>query len=167
MNSWRRVQFIAPGVGLAVALATYRSRSNAGLCNASPVVYDAAVVGGGVVGLAVLRELAVHGYRVALLEKESHLVAGAASSGNSGTIILFVLRAGESHCRVLTTTGSLVCEQTGIGCTGYDAPSGTLERALLRRSIQRHPELMRTLGLSYRHVRAPLLVEFVLADKTI
>jgi glycerol-3-phosphate dehydrogenase len=87
------------------------------------VTYDAAVIGGGVVGLAVLREMAVHGYRVALIEKEAHLVAGAASSGNSG-----------------------------IGCTGYDAPAGSLERALLRRSIQRHPELMRSLGFSYRHV---------------
>ena len=86
-------------------------------------VYDAVVVGGGVVGLSVLRELAVHGYSVALLEKEEHLVAGAASSGNSG-----------------------------IGCTGYDAPAGSLERALLRRAIERHPELMRSLGLSYQHV---------------
>jgi glycerol-3-phosphate dehydrogenase len=73
--------------------------------------------------LAVLRELAVLGKRVALVEKEEHLVAGAASSGNSG-----------------------------VGCTGYDAPAGSLERALLRRAIQRHPELMRTLGLSYQHV---------------
>ena len=86
-------------------------------------VYDAAVVGGGVVGLSVLRELAVLGYRVALIEKEEHLVAGAASSGNSG-----------------------------IGCTGYDAPETSLERALLRRAIQRHPALMRSLGLGLQHV---------------
>jgi len=64
---------------------------------ASYHVYDAVVVGGGVVGLSVLRELAVHGHSVALIEKEEHLVAGAASSGNSG-----------------------------IGCTGYDAPAGSV-----------------------------------------
>ena len=90
---------------------------------ASYHVYDAVVVGGGVVGLSVLRELAVHGHSVALIEKEEHLVAGAASSGNSG-----------------------------IGCTGYDAPAGSVERALLRRAIERLPELMRSLGLSYQHV---------------
>jgi len=41
---------------------------------------------------------------------------------------------------------------SGIGCTGYDAPPGSLERRLLRRSIQLHPQLYRSLGLSYAHV---------------
>ena len=88
-------------------------------------VYDAAIVGGGVVGLAVARELAVSfpNQRFILLEKSPDLVAGA-SSGNSG-----------------------------LGCTGYDAPSGSLERQLLRRSAQRHPNLYRSLGLSFEHAR--------------
>jgi L-2-hydroxyglutarate oxidase LhgO len=58
-----------------------------------------------------------------LLEKEDALAAGA-SSGNSG-----------------------------LGCTGYDAPVGSLERRLLRRSIQLHPNLYRSFGMSYDHVR--------------
>ena len=37
--------------------------------------------------------------------------------------------------------------------TGYDAPSGSLERRLLRRSIELHPSLYRSFGLSYSHVR--------------
>jgi len=88
-------------------------------------VYDAAIIGGGVVGLAVARELAVTfpERRFILLEKSPDLVPGA-SSGNSG-----------------------------LGCTGYDAPAGSLERKLLRRSAQRHPNLYRTLGLSYEQVR--------------
>ena len=86
-------------------------------------VYDVGVVGGGVVGLAVARELAVRGASVVLIEREDTFAAGA-SSGNSG-----------------------------LGCTGYDAPPGSLERRLLRRSIQRHPSLYRSFGLSYDHVR--------------
>ena len=88
-----------------------------------PPPYDVLVVGGGVVGLSVARECAVRGASVVLVEREDDWAA-AASSGNSG-----------------------------IGCTGYDAPIGSLERQLLRRSIQRHPELMRSFGLSYEHVR--------------
>ena len=81
------------------------------------------VIGAGVVGLAVARELSVLGHKVTVLEKDEYICNGA-SSGNSG-----------------------------IGCTGYDASPGTLERKLLRRSIVRHPALYRSLGLSYDHVR--------------
>lgn len=91
-------------------------------CHTEESPYDAVIIGGGVVGLSVARELAVAGQKVALLEKEHALVTGA-SGGNSG-----------------------------LGCTGYDAPVGSLERKLLRRSIQRHPNLYRSLGLSYEHV---------------
>ena len=70
-------------------------------------VYDIAVIGAGVVGLAVARECAVtHNASVIIIEKEDSVAAGA-SSGNSG-----------------------------LGCTGYDAPVGSLERQLLRRSIR-------------------------------
>ncbi|RHY22396.1 hypothetical protein DYB32_009516 [Aphanomyces invadans] len=58
---------------------------------------DVAVIGGGVVGAAVFRELVLHGYKVILLEKDANVVHGA-SSGNSG-----------------------------IACTGYDAPIGSIE----------------------------------------
>lgn len=85
-------------------------------------IYDCLVIGGGVVGLAVGRELSVRGHRTLLLEKADAICMGA-SAGNSG-----------------------------IGCTGYDAPEGSLERLLLRRSILRHPNLYRSLGLSYDHV---------------
>jgi L-2-hydroxyglutarate oxidase LhgO len=36
---------------------------------------------------------------------------------------------------------------------GYDAPLGSLEQRMLRRSIQLHPALYRSFGLSYQHVR--------------
>lgn len=90
MAMWRAAAGSAALAGLVAVLSMPSKRSaEAPAAPAgslpSPVVYDAAVVGGGVVGLAVLRELAVRGYRVALIEKEAHLVAGAASSGNSGT----------------------------------------------------------------------------------
>ena len=85
--------------------------------------FDTCVIGGGVVGLAVARECAARGYTTVLLEREESLAA-CASSGNSG-----------------------------LGCTGYDAPAGSLERRLLRRSIQRHQHLYRSFGLSHDHVR--------------
>ena len=44
-------------------------------------VYDVLVVGGGVVGCAIIHELTLHGYRCVLLEKGEHLVSGA-SAGN-------------------------------------------------------------------------------------
>lgn len=45
--------------------------------------YDVIVIGGGVVGLAVLREATLAGYRCALVEKENHLLSWASGS-NSG-----------------------------------------------------------------------------------
>jgi glycerol-3-phosphate dehydrogenase len=48
-------------------------------------VYDVAVIGGGVVGCAVLRELSRYDLRLILLEKESDLAEGV-SKGNSGVI---------------------------------------------------------------------------------
>ena len=85
--------------------------------------FDALVIGGGVVGLAVTQALASRGVKVCMLEKENAVAAGA-SSGN-----------------------------TGLGHTGYDSPVGSLERRLLRRSIQLHQELYRSFGLSYEHVK--------------
>jgi glycerol-3-phosphate dehydrogenase len=109
----------APASG---APAPARSASLAGN-PAAGRVFDVAVIGGGVVGLAVARECAMRGHSVVLLEQEDAPAAGA-SSGNSG-----------------------------LGCTGYDAPVGSLERALLRRSIQLHQHLYRSFGLSHEHVR--------------
>jgi glycerol-3-phosphate dehydrogenase len=47
--------------------------------------YDVAVIGGGVVGCAVLRELSKYRLRIVLLEKRSDLAEGV-SKGNSGVI---------------------------------------------------------------------------------
>ena len=44
-------------------------------------IFDVVIIGGGVIGCAVLHELTNHGYRCVLVEKENALVSGA-SSGN-------------------------------------------------------------------------------------
>jgi glycine/D-amino acid oxidase-like deaminating enzyme len=44
-------------------------------------IYDVVIVGGGVVGCAVLHELTNYGYKCLLVEKENALLSGA-SSGN-------------------------------------------------------------------------------------
>lgn len=67
--------------------------------------YDVAIIGGGVVGLSTLRAASLAGLRCVLLEAKPHIL-DSASGRNSG-----------------------------IACTGVDAPIGSLERALIRDSI--------------------------------
>lgn len=66
--------------------------------------YDVLVVGGGVVGLSILRSVTLKGWKCALVEAESDLLCWASGSNS------------------------------GIACTGVDASPGTLERALIRES---------------------------------
>lgn len=83
--------------------------------------WDAIVVGGGVVGCAVLRELTVgRGLRCLLVEASQHLVAGA-SSGN-----------------------------TGIACTASDVAPGTLEHACLLEGTQINLPTYRQLNVPHR-----------------
>lgn len=72
-----------------------------------PMIYDVVVIGGGVLGLSVLRSSLLAGYTAVLLERNADLCDGA-SGRNSGVI-----------------------------CTGADAAAGTLERALIRDSASR------------------------------
>lgn len=67
-------------------------------------VYDVAILGGGVVGVAALRAATLAGYRCALVEARDDLLS-VASGSNSG-----------------------------IACTGVDAEEGTVERAAIRES---------------------------------
>ena len=71
------------------------------------MIYDTVIIGGGVVGLSILHASLLAGYNAILLERNPDLLDGA-SGRNSGII-----------------------------CTGVDAPSGSLERALIRDSISR------------------------------
>ena len=83
--------------------------------------WDAIVVGGGVVGCAVLRELTVfRSWRCLLVEASPNLVAGA-SSGN-----------------------------TGIACTASDVEPGTLEHACLSEGTQLNVPTWRALNLPHR-----------------
>ncbi|MBA2718352.1 MAG: FAD-dependent oxidoreductase [Chloroflexi bacterium] len=78
---------------------------------------EAVVIGGGVVGCAVLLELSARGIEAILVESEPDIGEGA-SKANSAII----------H-------------------TGFDAKPGTLEAPLLRRSAARWPELLEVLGV--------------------
>lgn len=60
---------------------------------ANDVVYDVLVIGGGVVGCAILHELTRLGYKCLLVEKHSHLLTQA-SSGNRFIYILY------NFCRI-------------------------------------------------------------------
>ena len=68
-------------------------------------VWKRFIIGGGVVGLAVLRAATLQGYNCALVEASADLLSSASGSNS------------------------------GIACTGVDASPGTLERALIRDSI--------------------------------
>lgn len=65
-------------------------------------LYDLVVIGGGVVGLAVLRSATLHGWNCALVEAQPELLTQASGSNS------------------------------GVACTGVDGTPGTLERALIR-----------------------------------
>lgn len=69
------------------------------------MICDTVIIGGGVVGLSILRQTTLSGYNAVLLERNPHILDGA-SGRNSGIL-----------------------------CTGVDAPVGSLERALIRDSI--------------------------------
>jgi glycerol-3-phosphate dehydrogenase len=78
---------------------------------------DIAVVGGGVVGCAVAREMVLAGARVALLEKGADILDGA-SKGNSALL----------H-------------------TGFDAPEGTLEHWCVTRGYHEYQQIHEKLNL--------------------
>lgn len=65
-------------------------------------MYDLIVIGGGVVGCAILRAATLQGYKCCLVEAQADLLSQASGSNS------------------------------GIACTGVDATPGTLERALIR-----------------------------------
>ncbi len=88
---------------------------------------QAVVIGGGVVGSALTRELARRGIEVLLLEAEPDVGEGA-SKANSGIV----------H-------------------TGFDAKPGSVEAALLRRAAGMWPETIEALGVPFLEVGALML----------
>jgi glycerol-3-phosphate dehydrogenase len=78
---------------------------------------DAAIIGGGVVGCAVARRLALAGISVILLEKSADILDGA-SKGNSAIL----------H-------------------TGFDAPEGSLELACIRSGYSEYLKIRESLNL--------------------
>jgi glycerol-3-phosphate dehydrogenase len=84
-------------------------------------IYDVVIVGGGIVGLSILRHATTCcGWKCVLVEKERHLLTQASGS-NSGII-----------------------------CTGVDATNGTLERALIRDSISRIRPFLNAMNIPHR-----------------
>lgn len=83
-------------------------------------VFDVVIIGGGVVGLAILRAATLAGHKCAVIERDSYILSGA-SSGNSGIV-----------------------------CTGVDAAPGSLERALIRDSISQIRPFLQEQNIPYR-----------------
>ena len=83
----------------------------------SEPVHDVAVIGGGVVGCAVLRRLALDGLRCVLVEKGADILSGA-SKGNSALL----------H-------------------TGFDAPTGSLELACMQHGYREYLAIRERLNL--------------------
>jgi len=81
------------------------------------VIYDVAVVGGGVVGCAIARRFTLQGAQVLLIEKEPDILCGA-SKGNSAIL----------H-------------------TGFDAPVGSLEQLCIADGYSEYHEIKDKLGL--------------------
>jgi glycerol-3-phosphate dehydrogenase len=79
--------------------------------------FDIAVIGGGVVGLAILRRFAMSGLRCVLLERGADILSGA-SKGNSALL----------H-------------------TGFDAPAGSLELACMQAGYEEYLAIRDRLNL--------------------
>ena len=67
--------------------------------------FDALVIGAGVIGCAVARELSKYELNVALLEKESD-VCGGASKANSGVLLSGIYSAPKSQKARLCVQGN-------------------------------------------------------------
>lgn len=79
--------------------------------------YDIAVIGGGVVGLAILRRMAMAGHRSILLERGGDILSGA-SKGNSALL----------H-------------------TGFDAPPGSIELSCMQAGYREYLDIRERLNL--------------------
>ncbi|MCI0362572.1 MAG: NAD(P)/FAD-dependent oxidoreductase [Phycisphaerales bacterium] len=86
--------------------------------------YDVVVIGAGVIGCAIARELSRYELTGLLVEANTDLCDGA-SKGN-----------------------------TALMCSGYDTPNGSLERQLVRRGYERYMAEAPDLGLPIRKIGA-------------
>ena len=91
------------------------------------MTYDIAIIGGGVVGTAIARELSRYELKTILVEARPEL-GDEASKGNSALM-----------------------------CSGVDVPAGTLERRLVRRGYARYCAEAPAMGLPIRKVGAIVL----------
>ena len=94
--------------------------------------FDIAVIGGGVVGLAILRRFAMSGLSCVLLEKGADILSGA-SKGNSALL----------H-------------------TGFDAPTNSLELQCMQAGYQEYLDIRQKLNLplpAISRVIAPLFYD--------
>jgi glycerol-3-phosphate dehydrogenase len=90
------------------------------MANGTATPFDVAVIGGGVVGCAVLRGFAMAGAQGVLLERDADLLSGA-SKGNSGLL----------HTGFDAVPGSLEAACVGDGCREYRAIHDRLNLPLL------------------------------------
>ena len=99
--------------------------------------YDVAVVGGGVVGCAIARELTLHGVSVVLLERESDVARGT-SGKNSGVVHTgFNVPAGSVKAR-LNLAGARVFEDL---CAELGVPFRRVGKLVVALTEQEIPDL--------------------------
>ncbi|MDF2826017.1 MAG: FAD/NAD(P)-binding oxidoreductase [Mycobacterium sp.] len=91
------------------------------------MIYDVAVIGAGIVGSAIARELAGHQLAVALIEARDDIGDGTSKAN------------------------------TAILHTGFDATPGTLESQLVRRGYQMLSEYASQTGIPVEHTGAILV----------
>jgi glycerol-3-phosphate dehydrogenase len=110
-----------------IRLTTYGPLRDRGGIGMTVETAEAVVIGGGVVGCAVLLELSIRGIEAILVESEPDIGEGA-SKANSAIV----------H-------------------NGFDAKPGTIEARLLRRSAERWPDLLDALGVPSLHCGALMI----------
>jgi glycerol-3-phosphate dehydrogenase len=105
--------------------------------------YDVAVVGGGVVGCAIARELTLHGVSVAVLERESDVGRGT-SGKNSGVVHTgFNVPTGSLKAR-LNVAGARVFEDL---CTELSVPFHRVGKLVVALTEKEVPDLEKLKGI--------------------
>ncbi len=122
---------------------------------------DYAVIGGGIVGLTIARELAIRGASVTVLEKEPHL--GLHASGrNSGVLHAGFYYAPDSLKARLTARGNQLLRAF---CDGHDVPVRSCGKVVVASSPEQLPALDELARLGQANgVRLETIDERQLAD---
>ncbi|MFO1033556.1 MAG: NAD(P)/FAD-dependent oxidoreductase [Hyphomicrobiales bacterium] len=127
--------------------------------------FDIAIIGGGVVGLAILRRMSMAGYRCLLLERGADILSGA-SKGNSallhtgfdappGSLELSCMKAGYEEYRAISAKLNLPLLETGAVVVGWTAEEAEKLPAIVAKAHKNGVSDVRLISATELRIREP------------